>query len=340
MSSFEELKKESEEMERVKEKWIVHKAENLESLDIPESEFVIDRLIPKAGITVIAGNPSSGKSWITLEIAKIIGSGYSFLGEFSAKEKTKVLYIDEENNISEIKRRWCKLESQDINLKAIADIDFMSLAGFKIDSEAHRKELEDKINFQDYKVIIFDSLVDLHSKNENSSQEMQALIDLFRGFCRKGITMVLIHHQRKENFLSSREGGQMLRGSSALQGGIDSLVCVNNTKKTDNLLEFLISQPKLRQGKPNSPFKIKLEEIDEKMKFEFMENVEDEDRKTMRVKDELLGILEQEMKRKDIVSLLGTKFSGRTILRALKELKEEGKVESRKEGKEVVYSSF
>ena len=85
---IEEFKKEiltTEEL--VPYGWKILKSDKLLKADIPPSEFLVDKLIPKNGITIIAGNPSTGKSWILLEIAKCVSSNRFLFGKFDTKEQ-------------------------------------------------------------------------------------------------------------------------------------------------------------------------------------------------------------------------------------------------------------
>jgi RecA-family ATPase len=332
---IEKFKQELLKTEFVPCGWRIIKSENLGKEKIPESEFLIEKLVPKGGIIVVAGNPSSGKSWFLMEMAKCLASNRKFLDKFETKE-ANVLYVDEENTFSEIKRRWAMLDPAYMTLT-----DFMALQGIRIDDPENLKGLIDLAEYRNYNVIIFDALADLHQKNENSAQEMSALMNSFREFTRKGITVILCHHLRKENYFLSQDPGQLLRGSTVLLGGIDSLISVENTKRTDNLLELLISQPKLRQGKPNSQFKIRIMEIEGKMKFEYGAEVEDDDRKVERAKEIILNLLSagKELCRGDLIQrMIPLYFSEASIDRAIKELKENKELNLRKEGKFTFFS--
>src|SRR3989344_7551228 len=124
--------------------WDVLDSDMLLKLKIPEQDFLVKSLIPEGGITMLSGNPGCGKSWLMLEIAKCVGCGDPlFTGEnitpesinrFKTKE-AKVLYIDEESHLSEIKRRWKMLKPPIFDL-----VHFMSMQDFKIDDESKRKD--------------------------------------------------------------------------------------------------------------------------------------------------------------------------------------------------------
>ncbi len=324
--NFEKLKEEAKKDLSTK----IIKSENLSNLDIPEVEFVVERLIPKKAITFITGNPSSGKSWLMLEVSKSVASGELFFDKFKTL-KGNVLYIDEESPLSEVKRRWLMLEAR-------ANVDFLCLEGIKIDNQSQREKLLELVDSEKYDLIIFDSLRDLHSKNENDSKEAQDLIDAFREFTRKDVAVLISHHNRKESFLNSREPSQILRGSSALLAGIDSLLAVDSEKKNEETIEYIITQAKLRQGKTFSPFKIALIEQEGKMKFNFIGEIEDEVRKLDKTKQAILNLLSEGEKYQEEIKtyLIPQYFAAKTIERAIKELKGSKEIEPRKgEGRRI-----
>jgi archaellum biogenesis ATPase FlaH len=344
--NLEEFEKEVKKEDLVPLGWEIIKSDKLLKMELPKTDFLIENLIPSAGITILSGNPGCGKSWLMLEIAKCVGSGYQLFADDTItptpdsinRFKTKnvnVLYIDEESALSEIKRRWTMLEPPIITL-----VDFMSLQGLKIDDSEKRKALLDLIDYRSYGFIIFDSLRDLHSKNENDSKESQELIDYFREITRKGVTVLISHHNRKESFMNSKDASQTLRGSTAILGGLDCLLSVENPKSTNGVKELIINQPKLRQGKSISPFKVMLVEQDEKIKIEYVGAIEEEATKLQKTKEAILKLLEEgEKNPKTIIqTLIPLYFAEKTIKKSITELKDAKIIQPRKDGKYVYYS--
>jgi archaellum biogenesis ATPase FlaH len=334
MENLEEFKKEIQKEELTPLNWKVIKGDDLLKTELPEVEFLVEGLIPKGGITMLVGNPSSGKSWLMLEIAKTVASNKLLFGKFKTKE-SRVLYIDEETPFLENKRRWSKLNPAPITL-----VDFMAMQGFRIDNDEQRKALLDFIGWRNYNLIIFDSLRDIHSLNENDSLEAQRLIDCLKELTKKGASVLVSHHQRKERFMDSKDPSQMLRGSSAILAGIDSLLSIENPKSTQ--LELVISQSKLRQGKPISPFRVNLVEEEGKMRFEFIGEIETEITKLERTKEAVSGLLkEKERYQTEIIqTLIPLYFSERTIIRAIEELKLDKRVKIRTGERRRVYLSL
>jgi len=315
--------------------WEVIKGEHLLKMEISKREFLIDGLLPSQGIIILSGNPGCGKSWLAIEIARVISSASSSLfNKFEAKDGS-VLYIDEESNIQEMQRRWKALGADILSFT-----DFTFLRGFKIDNREEREKLLDFVSHKKYCLVIFDSLRDIHSKNENDSQQAQELIDYFRELIKMGSTVLILHHNRKESFLNSKDPSQLLRGSTAILAGLDCLISVESKKINDRVIEFTISQPKLRQGKPVSPFKLNLVEEEGKIKFEYVGEIEEEATKLQKAKEAILELLKDgEKYHGEIVqTLISLYFAERTTNRAIKELKEGKNIQPRKDGKKIYYT--
>ncbi|MFO0938305.1 MAG: AAA family ATPase [Gemmataceae bacterium] len=81
--------------------------EDLIDLNLPESKFVIDGLIPE-GFSIIAGRPKQGKSWLVLQSAIGIGGGYPCMGAAKV-EKRPVLYLALEDTHRRLKDRASKI---------------------------------------------------------------------------------------------------------------------------------------------------------------------------------------------------------------------------------------
>ena len=317
--------------------WEVISGDHLLKMDIPQSEFLIGNLIPLGGVTALSGNPGAGKSWLMLEIAKAISAiGFLFnQPQFIAKE-SRVLYVDEESSLPEIKRRWMML-----NPPIFTMTDFISFGGFKIDNPQHRKDFLELACNNGYKLIIFDGLRAIHNKNENDSQQIQELVDGFREFTKVGITILVAHHNRKENFFHSKEASQTLRGSTAILAALDCLLSIESKRIDDKKIEYQITQSKLRQGKPVHPFIVHLTEENGKMIFSYEGEMKEEPTKVNQIKEAIINFLgEEEKSSGDIVnSLMALSFRKRTAIRALKELCDiDKKIKAREEGKRVFYS--
>lgn len=315
-------------------RWRIINGRKLLEMDIPGVEFIVEKILPLFGIIMICGDPGCGKSWFALELAKCLSTGTPLFGRFNVKA-SKILYLDEESGIAEIKRR---LEA--LGIDSFDAVDFMSFQGFKIDDPEARKELLFLVEHKEYNLVIFDSLRDIHTKNENDSKEMQEIIDCFREFVRKGVTVLVLHHNRKEDNSQRKDPLQILRGSSAILAGLDCLISISSKKINEQIIEYTIRQARLRQGKPAPTFNARLKESGQKMDFEFLsEATEEKITKSDESEEAILRLLdEREHYFGEIVRILSTSCSEQTVRRTIEKLETAHAVGSRKgEGNKTYY---
>ena len=69
-------------------------------MDFPPQEFLVEGLIPKSGMGIIAGNPKAGKSFLGLQLCTCIAKGIPFLGRETMQGN--VLYLALEDPRSRI----------------------------------------------------------------------------------------------------------------------------------------------------------------------------------------------------------------------------------------------
>src|SRR3989338_11595590 len=70
----------------------------------PEQKWRIKNIVPDAGMVILAGASTEGKTWFAMEMCKAMAFGQPFLNEFEA-QKSSVLYINQEMAKSELYRR-------------------------------------------------------------------------------------------------------------------------------------------------------------------------------------------------------------------------------------------
>jgi len=83
-----------------------YSAASLYGAHLDRPPVIIDNLIP-AGLTVLAGAPKRGKSWMALKMALCVSSGTPFFG--LTAQKGSVLYLDLESKNYRVQERLSKL---------------------------------------------------------------------------------------------------------------------------------------------------------------------------------------------------------------------------------------
>jgi hypothetical protein len=204
-------------------------ATTLLATDYGPTPWLVSGLITQGAVTVIGGEPKTAKTWAAFEIAIAVATDTPVWGEFPVRDvdgRGAWLFMCEDGPRS-IQNR----------LKALHMGRGPSLAGWG--SRMHVKALGamhlDDVNAVARYVatvrrgikpalVVFDPLRDLHSKNEDSSSEMQTIYAMLRAIRTVlGCAVVFVHHAGKSTADGAkRRGGQKLRGSSALHGAVDA----------------------------------------------------------------------------------------------------------------------
>jgi len=306
------------------------------NMKLPKDPFLVEGLIPSRSITVISGKPGSYKSWIMLHLAKCFASGKPMFGKFKTK-RGGVLLIDGETGIDEIQKR-VKL----MKFHRKMPIDVFSLKGIKVDNPMDLNGILGLVKTKGIELVIIDPFGTIHSKIENSAEEMQKVIEAFQKIILAGATVVFVHHHRKEIEGDRLNPSQSLRGSSVILDRVDSHLEVKKVKETQKETQteiiLSISQRKSRKGRIVSPFQTRTE-IDRKVFFEF---TEEHDEKKIKLENEkilVINILKNLGKGgfDDLYKKLNGALGKIHLREILKELKSEGKINSTKieHGKEV-----
>lgn len=289
------------------------------SRDFPANKWVVDRLIPHEGITILSGAPASYKTWFVLRIALDIANGEVLFGQFQCQQ-ANVLIIDEENHLRLLQERLRLLgASQE------SPIYFLSQKGFLVSNESAVEKVLEICREKDISVIFMDSLVRVNNAEENDSHQMSEVFRCIRKLCQNGKTVVITHHERKEGMTNSSAQNR-LRGSSDISAAIDAHIALKRDK-TDKS-KVLIEQAKLRSGKEMEPFEIAVKESTDEITFSYLGQASVDVTKKEVAKDVILQILDEEkegLPRSEICRLVKEQESigGKSCKRAIDDLIQE-----------------
>jgi hypothetical protein len=190
----------------------------LMAMEFPPNHWLVENLIPLQAITVIHGAPMSLKTWIVLELAIQAAQGNKLFNHFETV-KTGSLLIDMESG------EWL-LQDRFKTLQANSDLPIhyltMESSEFTI---AYARGLAKWCNKHDIKLVIIDSLTRIHSGDENTSKDSNKIFGILRQLTKRGLTVVLIHHNRKGG-KNKEDDGEAMRGSSDIQASIDCQISV------------------------------------------------------------------------------------------------------------------
>lgn len=253
------------------------------SIDFGEQEWLVKDLIPIESPVLISGHPGHYKSWIAQDIARCVALGHDFLGKFEVKQGS-VLIVDKENHLRIIKKRLKKLQ-----VTEEAPIFFFQLDGFQIDNIKDFDSLLETIKEKDIKLVIFDSLVRMHSGDENDARQISKVLEKLKSIINLGANVITIHHLRKENGFQ-KSSGNSIRGSSDILAFTDVAFGIKKGKEKGTIILETI---KLRNGVEPEPFEINLIEDEEHLSFQYSGEIKSSQKDIEEIKNSIISLLEE-----------------------------------------------
>lgn len=204
-----------------KNKFISIDGETLMSTPLQPIQFAISTLLPQ-GLSILAGAPKVGKSWLALQICLAVAKGENLWDLPAAK--SSALYLCLEDSFARIQSRLF-----DIGDDAPANIHFVIMA------DVIGAGLEEQIeNFlaghSDTALIVIDTLQKVRSfSNDNAYAADYHDIGLLKAIADKhGIAVLLIHHLRKQN---DNDPMNMVSGTTGITGAVDNSFVLKETKR-------------------------------------------------------------------------------------------------------------
>ena len=228
---------------------------SLMGIQYSEQEYIVEGLIPEASITILSGTSRSYKTYALLHLAASVAGGSKVFGKFNTQE-SGVLIIDEENGERLLQKRLTQLGT-----RHDLPVYFSSYSGFNISNLYIEKVLESCAHY-DVKLVIIDSLVRIHSGDENSAGEMSKVFKQLRRLTAQGVSVLITHHTNKQ-------GGY--RGSTEILAATDSFVTVN--RKNKHYLTY--NQIKQRYAEEMDSFEVKVASTADEFEFEFIGTTSD-----------------------------------------------------------------
>ena len=190
----------------------------------PDPKWVVRNILPETGIAAIYGAPSSGKTFIALDLANHISLGKS--AWFGHKVKTSsVVYVALEGGGS-IKHRLEAWEAENSNVSNVLTVlDHVTLNNFD-----HAAALAQAVSSQCEQgaVVFIDTLAQaIPGADENSGKDMGLALEASKHIAASvGGLVVLVHHTGKDK-------SKGLRGHSSVHAALDAAIVVERNAMTD-----------------------------------------------------------------------------------------------------------
>lgn len=253
---------------------------SLLSYNFPPTRWIVEGILPAEGLTIMSAAPGSFKTWVMLEIALSVTNDRKLFDTYETS-KTSVLLVDEESGPRLLQERFNKLgAAKDL------DVYYISRSGRKVTQEYIDDLLSVCVEKQ-IGLVMFDSLVRLHTGDENTSKDMSQLFDLFKQLTDNGLGILIAHHNRKSMPGSFNPSGDM-RGSSDILAAVDCHMALSRQANSDYIA---VQQTKNRYMKEVRPFKLRFNETNGMSAFHFMGEVKSKEDERNDIKEAIVAAL-------------------------------------------------
>jgi hypothetical protein len=179
------------------------------------------------GLTILAGRPKRGKSWLLLHAAIAVARGGYTLGDVKCVEGD-VLYAALEDNRRRLQSRMTKLLpafGQDWPPRLHFETEMPRLKDDGLDMV--RRWIEQA---KEPRLVIIDTLQkvrDPKGVDQNGYEADYAAVSELKALADKyGVAIVLVHHQRK---MDAEDPVDTVSGTTGLTGAVDTVLVLNNS---------------------------------------------------------------------------------------------------------------
>ncbi len=201
-----------------------------ELLRLPDPVWLMDGVLPRAAVSVVYGQPETGKSFVALDWSVCISEGIPWLGVHKTRQ-APVIYIAAEGGSGIKKRVRALMEHYGVrDLPAMHWQVVPLLIREEGVLERTMLQLDDDVEGINPGLIVFDTLSrSFSSGDENASTDMTHFVGKVLDLStRKGTAVLIVHHT---NATGSRE-----RGHGSLRGNVNTMFKCVSTQNSDNKL--------------------------------------------------------------------------------------------------------
>jgi putative DNA primase/helicase len=212
-------------------------------------QWAVEGIIPE-GLTILAGAPKLGKSWLMLGLAYAVSKGILAWG-FGKTRQGNAYYLALEDSRRRIKDRLLHMEGYINEVPKALKIS----TKFPRIGEGFIEEL-DKIKEQDphMRVVIIDTLQKIRPVSNGKRMIYQAEYEDYEKLqhwsIENGIPVICVHHTRKGDARKSENPFDEISGSTGIQGVADTLIVCQRPKGTDEGTMFVTGREVSEESYP------------------------------------------------------------------------------------------
>lgn len=199
-------------------------ANSLQSKDFPPLRYAVNGYLAE-GVTLLAGKPKIGKSWMALDFGMAVATGRAALGSVKCRQG-RVLYCALEDNHRRLQRRMRQLYGTvdhwptDLHFATqVKRLDAGLVDDLRVWIKANRAKL-----------IIIDTFAGVRPRGgrEGYDADYAALSPLQTMAGQLGVSILVIHHLRK---MLGDDPFDMISGTTGLTGAVDAAFVLSRGKQ-------------------------------------------------------------------------------------------------------------
>ncbi len=210
--------------------------QDLRELAENEQQWIIKGLLAKRQACFIIGGPKVGKTWLAMNMIRCLlipGECFCGIPELTSEIRNpKILFIEEEGNLTELKIRADKVLK---GIKWESNTFWMHHLSMKLDNPSWVEKLIKTIKELKIDVMFIDPFQRTHNADENDSSAMglvwnsiDRMLSIF-----PHLAVIIIHHTKKTGDIS--DGWNCVRGSSRLAAEADLGIFVDKLPKSHGI---------------------------------------------------------------------------------------------------------
>lgn len=200
-------------------------AADLMGLSLPAVKWVVPDLLPE-GVTLLAGKPKLGKSWMAFGLSVAVALGGVALGTRSV-EQGEALYMALEDNKRRLQKRLKKL----LNGDGAPDGLHIATAWPRVDEQGEEALEEWLQNHPETRLVVVDVLKQVRprvSRHQSVYDADYESLEALRGLAgRHGVAVLCIHHLRKAG---ADDPMDEISGSTGLSGAADGVLLLKRDR--------------------------------------------------------------------------------------------------------------
>jgi hypothetical protein len=194
-----------------------------------QMRWLVPDLLAERSVNLLSAESGTGKTWLAYFLAGRVAHGGKVLGKQA--EQRKVLYLDGENPVYMVKQRL-----HDLGIPETPNL--VVWGGWHLDpAPGPDNLLIQEFARKEKPLLIWDSLVEFHTGDEQSSTETRRFMRKFRQLANIGATVLILHHMGKS------DSSQEYRGSSDIKAVVDTAFKLKPVGKDQTRLDRLTLEP-------------------------------------------------------------------------------------------------